>query len=102
MIAASPAAALASISRLGPCVLGVNWYEGMYSPDRDGFLHPTGAKVGGHAILATGVNVANRTVTLHNSWGKDWGTNGKAKLTWRDLGALLDQAGECCVPVRRR
>lgn len=93
--------ALAAISRHGPCVLGIDWYTGMFDPDPDGFLHPDGPLAGGHAILAVGVNVNRRTVTLHNSWGRGWGVDGKAKLSWDDLGFLLSEQGECCVPVRR-
>ena len=60
-----------------------------------------GDVTGGHAIAAVGVSVRGRTVTLLNSWGKYWGQNGRCWLTWDDLGALLDDAGEACVPLRR-
>ena len=92
---------LAGVSRKGPAVLGLNWYEGMFDPDKNGMLHVSGDIAGGHAILMTGVSVKNRTVTLHNSWGSDWGVNGKAKLSWDDLDRLLDEDGECCIPVIR-
>lgn len=93
--------ALAGISRRGPAVLGVNWYEGMFQPDAQGFIRPTGRIIGGHAILATGVSVKNGTVTLHNSWGRDWGVRGRARMTWEDFDSLLQARGECCIPVRR-
>lgn len=93
--------ALAAISRHGPTVLGINWREGMWDTDKAGYIHATGPIVGGHAILATGVNVRARTVTLHNSWGQTWGRNGNALITWADLDTLLRDDGECCVPVQR-
>ena len=43
-----------SIGYLGPCVLGVNWYEGMSEPDENGRIRPTGSLLGGHAILCSG------------------------------------------------
>jgi hypothetical protein len=97
----SPVDALSAISRHGPCVLGVWWWDGMWDTDEFGFIEPRGTKVGGHAILATGVNVTRRTVTLHNSWGPAWGVNGKALITWDAFDSLLNDDGECCVPVRR-
>jgi hypothetical protein len=93
--------ALAAISRHGPAVLGIDWFEGMFAPDRNGYIRPTGRVLGGHAILARGVNIKNRTVLLHNSWSPRWGRNGTALITWDDLGYLLDRQGECCVPVLR-
>lgn len=93
--------ALAAISRHGPAVLGINWHSGMWDVDERGFIHATGAVVGGHAILARGVNVRNKTVTLRNSWGPNWGRNGDALISWDDLGKLLADDGECCVPVVR-
>lgn len=85
----------------GPAVLGINWYEGMYEPDEKGFIHVTGNKVGGHAILAQGVNVEERYVQLHNSWGPDWGKNGVCYISFDDLDRLLKEDGEACVPVKR-
>lgn len=92
---------LVAVSRHGPAVLGVNWYDDMWDTDTAGFLHVGGRIAGGHAILMTGVNVRLRTVTLHNSWGRDWGVNGKAMLSWDDLARLLAEDGEACIPVRR-
>lgn len=93
--------ALTVISRHGPAVIGVNWYEGMFEPDSGGFIRPTGLVLGGHAILVNGVNVKRQTVTLHNSWGQGWGVNGEAKMSWSDFDWLLQQQGEVCIPVLR-
>src|SRR6185295_8530332 len=41
----------------GPTVWGINWYEGMDSPDpKTGLVHVTGAIRGGHAIVCLGYN----------------------------------------------
>lgn len=93
--------ALTAISRHGPAVLGIGWREGMWDTDSNGYIHATGRIVGGHAILARGVNVKNKTVTLRNSWGPGWGRNGDALLSWDDFDALLQDDGECCIPVLR-
>lgn len=93
--------ALAVVSRHGPAVAGVNWWTGMFTPDAEGFIRPTGQVAGGHAILVRGVNVRRRTITLRNSWGRSWGRDGDCYLTWDDFGTLLADGGELCVPVRR-
>ncbi len=91
---------LESIARLGPAVLGLQWYEGMMAPDHLGWLHVRGDLVGGHAILARGVSVSRRYVRVRNSWGRGWGQAGDCLLSWDDLGRLLDEQGECAVPIR--
>jgi len=101
----------------GPVVLGVNWHEGMWEPDVNGFIRPTGAIVGGHAILARAVKIVWRNpygpatvdnlnteksyVTLRNSWGRDWGIGGDCRITVMDLNSLLRNSGEACIPVVR-
>lgn len=92
---------LAAASRKGPVILGVNWREGMWDTDVDGYINPVGKVVGGHAILLTGVNVKSQYVTLHNSWGPGWGVGGKARLSWAALDILLEDDGEACIPVGR-
>jgi hypothetical protein len=92
---------LLGIGYFGPAVLGVNWYQGMSNTDDDGYIHAVGSVLGGHAILAHSVNVKQQYVVLHNSWGQSWGVNGRAKILFEDLEALLNQDGEACIPVRR-
>jgi len=85
----------------GPAVIGIDWHHGMDETDEDGFVAPTGGVRGGHCILANGVDVRERTVTLHNSWGRGWGVRGECKLRWDDMEALLDADGEAVFFVDR-
>lgn len=85
----------------GPVVLGINWYAGMDEPDRDGFLHPTGELVGGHAILATGIDVERKKIRLKNSWGQEWGENGRAWLSFDDARRLISEDGEVCLAIEK-
>lgn len=94
--------AVKALGYFGPVVLGVNWYQKMFSTHEDGFIKVGGRISGGHAILAYAVNVKEEFVTLRNSWGSSWGVNGDAKLSFKDLERLLKEGGECCVPVGRK
>lgn len=91
-----------AVGYAGPVVIGVNWYSGMFDPDRDGYLHPTGELAGGHAILVHSISVKGGYYWLFNSWGTSWGVEGRAKLSRRDMAWLLAQNGEACLPLRQK
>jgi hypothetical protein len=109
------------IGYTGPAILGLDWFEGMFEPDEDGFLRPTGDLAGGHCLVAIGVRLVFKRwsgfyfwrtrswddvdfdrsyVTVHNSWGQAWGNNGRAKISLTDLDFLMDRYGEACFPQR--
>ena len=90
------------IGRNGPAVLGINWYEGMGAPDSKNFITPTGAHVGGHAILARAVDVKERVITLRNSWGQGWGDNGDCYIKFDDLRNIVQQGGEAAFIIKRK
>lgn len=86
----------------GPAVLGINWYTGMFRPDVDGFLKPSGNIEGGHAILCHGYSVRDGGYyKVHNSWGQGWGVNGEARIRREDMARLLSELGEACIPTLR-
>jgi len=102
-----------TLSEYGPVVLGVNWYSDMQNTDANGFIHPTGTLMGGHAILANGIQIRKKVgfrwemlpepiIRLHNSWGTSWGVNGEAFIYASELSKLLSEYGEACVPVKRK
>ena len=106
------------VSWRGPVVLGINWYNNMYNPDENNYIHVDDKKVGGHCILLNGQRLvpldSNKPLTvgnldldqsrviLHNSWGEDWGDNGEGFLSLSDLYKLIeDDGGEACIPSHR-
>lgn len=104
---------LRAIGYHGPVVVGVQWQAGMREPRPSGLLEvdQSGGFVGGHAILLRGLTLKSRlpgeprgvpVVRFRNSWGADWGSNGDCFMHVENLAWLLDQQGECCIPVARR
>lgn len=91
-----------ALGHAGPAVLGIDWYNDMFDPDRDGVLHVSGGFAGGHAILANGVSLKRQLVRLHNSWSAAWGRQGEAYIGFADLAKLLAASGEACIPTGRR
>ncbi len=90
-----------AVGYTGPAVLGVNWYTGMFNPGPDGYIRVTGSVAGGHAILCRGVSLKTRSFLLHNSWSRDWGQDGTCRISFDDLGRLLAEDGEACLPIER-
>lgn len=94
------AQALAALQQ-GPVITGVNWYEGMFEPTEQGFVHPTGEVAGGHEFLVRGYVAAKRPYILcMNSWGTGWGLGGKFKMFVDEWERLLSEDGDVTVLVR--
>lgn len=95
-----------SIINVGPVVLGINWYSGMYHAP-GGILSVGGQLVGGHCIIARAVRQAGvifadeEAIGIFNSWGPTYGTNGSAWVRKSELARLLSENAEAAVPVRR-
>lgn len=53
--------------------IGSEWTDGMFDPDPDGFITPTGATVGGHQWTVRGISWEQEWVLVLNSWGHGWG-----------------------------
>lgn len=95
----------------GPATVGCNWYSGMRDPDANGYIHPTGSVDGGHAILVLGqelifggngphgIDMDRSYIVWHNSWGKRWGIQGRAKMSMREFDALCQEDAEVCFSV---
>lgn len=86
-----------ALLELGPVVVGTSWFAGMMIPNSDNVIFPSEAKLGGHAYLLDGVDIEKRLFRLTNSWGKDWGHNGRAVISFSDFEVLLADGGEACI-----
>lgn len=85
---------LMALSHHGPVEVGVGWYDGFDNPSSLGLVMPTGEVRGGHAFQLIGVDAEHRTITAVNSWGTEWGVNGRFTFSWDTLKKLLAEDGE--------
>ena len=88
-----------AILLVGPVVLGTKWYEGMSRPGSDFVMEPTGAVLGGHAYVLNGVNTVKQLFRMKNSWGRGWGKNGRARISFAHVQDLLFAHGEACLAI---
>lgn len=84
----------------GSVILGTDWHRAMFTPDAGGFIRPEGPVEGGHAYLVSGANRERGVFRITNSWGTEWGQEGRAWLSGEDLQKLMD-GGEACTAVER-
>lgn len=91
-----------ALSYHGAVEFGTWWWRDMWDTDADGFIRPTGEKVGGHAWALSGYNMLNgsRRYRMENSWGPEWGDNGGAWIWEEDLTQLLLDDGEAACPKK--
>lgn len=80
-----------------PFITGTSWFDGMFDPDPDGRVRPTGSLAGGHEYVADELDVEQQRVWFTNSWGPDWGVGGRFYLTWDDYGVLLGEQGDVTI-----
>jgi hypothetical protein len=80
----------------GPIVVGTDWYDGMFEPDENAYVRPTGAVAGGHCYVILGDLVADKAFVCLNSWGYGWGRRSHFRITWADFDQLLQADGEAC------
>ena len=82
----------------GPLIMGTAWTEGMFTPDKNNVIHPTGSIVGGHAYIIDELKDGN-LYGIQNSWGAYWGQNGKAYISESDLSFIFADGGEALSAV---
>lgn len=93
------------LSNKGPVGVGSTWFNSMFDQfDVDpGYVpyrmvvDPSSGVAGGHFYALHGVDTRTQTVIGTNSWGTEWGDDGRFYLSWEDLDFLMQQGGEAHV-----
>lgn len=80
-------------------ITGTRWYSDMFNPDADGRVRITGSLVGGHEYQLAEIDKDKGLIWFFNSWGDQWGLQGKFYLTWADYATLLAQQGDVTVLI---
>jgi hypothetical protein len=92
---------VAWILSTGPVLVGTNWLRDMFTPDHFGFIEAIGVVDGGHEWRIIGADRdktcydgSKGAVRMVNSWGRNWGDNGRAWVSFADLDKLIKAEGE--------
>lgn len=84
----------------GPVTIGVVWLTGMMKTDSDGFVNLTGGEEGGHCVCVLGYSKSMDSYRFAQSWGLDWGDQGRGWIHRADMRALIeDLGGEACAAM---
>lgn len=90
-----------ALLELGPVIVGTRWYVSMYKPDNDGIVRVVEDtkkhQHAGHAYLLNGVDRETALIRIKNSWGRHWGQQGHAFISFEDFEKLIKQNGEICI-----
>lgn len=86
----------------GPCIWGIDWYEGFDSPDVNGVVHPTGSVRGGHCIYDCGTKLIRGLMhaDFMQSWGK-WGIAGHFYVPPAELETVFAANGEALAAIEK-
>ena len=76
-----------TILEVGPVIVGSDWYEGM---EHGGLMEATGELLDGHAYLLFAADRRTKRLEMLNSWGRSWGDDGCAEMSFETLDVLLD------------
>lgn len=89
------------LSNVGPLIMGANWYDSFDSTDSKGRISlPKNASVrGGHEFELSGVNDEDNFIEAWNSWGDDYGDDGKFYIPFSVFEQLMDEEGDITASV---
>lgn len=91
-----------TVKYIGPMVVGTDWFLNMSNPDKNGKIYATGRNLGGHSYVINGLDDEQRLLRIKNSWGRGWGKEGYAYISYDDFSMLLTNGGEACIAFENK
>jgi hypothetical protein len=93
--------ALESALQSGPVLVGIPWYDSMFTSAPDGVVpvDDSSGLAGGHELCVDELDLERGLVGFTNSWGTDWGEGGRGYFRLADLAALLASDGDVTMPA---
>lgn len=82
------------LSEKSPVSGGFPWKEGMFEPDRGGFVRYEGETKGGHYVCINGVDFERKFYWIVQSWGRKHGIGGEVKVSFADMEAMIRDGGK--------
>lgn len=82
----------------GCLIVGTIWTDVMFTPNSDNIIDIGGTVVGGHAYLLNEWTKDNY-IGIQNSWGSEWGVNGKAYISSANFDKIFRYGGEAMTAV---
>ncbi len=101
----SGAAGVAAALQHGPLIIGIPWYQSMFTLTDEHFavIEPGAQIAGGHEIVVDEYQPGSLTEEgyfgLTNSWGESWGEDGRFYLSYGTMDRLLHEDGDATVLV---
>jgi hypothetical protein len=94
--------ALQSALQTSPAMLGTEWLQNMFNPDKNGVVTLGGSVAGGHEYLCVGFDAGDlgwpAPFKFANSWGPGWGMGGYFFMSADTVTKLLKAQGDVTVP----
>lgn len=91
-----------TVKYLGPVVVGTRWYANMSNPTSSGRIDLGGGIQGGHAYVINGCDDDTGLLRIKNSWGRNWGVDGHAYISYPNFETLLLNGGEACIAFENK
>jgi hypothetical protein len=77
------------ILKTGPAIVAGPWFSEMSKLDPNGFARPNGIWEGNHCWVVYGVDDLWETFFAINSWGREYGKDGKFLVKFSDMDKIL-------------
>jgi len=87
-----------ALSAHGPLCIGAPWPRACNFPSGDGGIEYRGTADGGHAVIFDQIDFERQRIWLLNSWGRDWGRDGRAWLTFADVRKMIEARASFALP----